>query len=47
MLVFTADIHGDWLELYNRLPENTEALFICGDAEPIRFEEDIELNPSS
>jgi len=45
MLVFTADIHGEWLELYDQIPKDTEALFICGDTQPIRFEEDLELIP--
>ena len=45
MLVFAADLHGEWLELYNRLPTETKAIFVCGDAEPIRSEQDLELIP--
>jgi len=31
MLVFTADIHGEWLELYDQIPKDTEAFFCLED----------------
>jgi len=46
MLIFTADIHGEWHKLYESLPEGTEAVFVCGDAEPIRTKEDLEFIPA-
>jgi len=46
MLAFTADLHGEWLDVYDKLPLGTEALFICGDAQPIRSEEDLALIPA-
>lgn len=46
MLAFAADIHGEWRRLYENLPQEVEAVFICGDAEMVRSEEDLALIPA-
>lgn len=46
MLVFTSDIHGEWFTLYESLPEGTRAVFICGDAQALRNDEDMEITPA-
>ena len=46
MILFTADIHGKWIDLYEKAPPNTKCIFICGDAEPVRFEDDLDTIPT-
>ena len=44
-LFFSADVHGEWVRLYSNLSDDA-VLFICGDAEPLRNEADLELVPA-